>query len=45
LIRQVVTNMASRIEAANASIQDVTGYAFHNSSLLEGALDNFNTWR
>jgi hypothetical protein len=38
-IRQIVASMASGIEAAHASIQDVTGYAFHNNSLLEGALD------
>jgi dsRNA-specific ribonuclease len=31
--------MASGIKAAHALIQDVTGYAFYNSSLLEGALD------
>jgi hypothetical protein len=31
--------MASGIEAAHAFIKDVAGYAFHNSSLLEEALD------
>jgi hypothetical protein len=31
--------MASGIEAAHAFIQDVAGYAFHNSSLLVEALD------
>jgi hypothetical protein len=39
LIRQIVASMASGIEAAHAFIQDVTGYAFHNNSLLEVALD------
>jgi hypothetical protein len=38
-IRQIVASMAYGIEAAHASIQDVTGYAFYNNSLPEGALD------
>lgn len=32
-------SMASSNEIAHAVIRDVTGYAFHNSSLLEEALD------
>lgn len=32
-------SMASNNEIAHAFIRDVTGYAFHNSSLLEEALD------
>jgi hypothetical protein len=31
--------MASGVDAAHAFIRDVAGYAFHNSNLLEEALD------
>jgi hypothetical protein len=39
LTRQTDASMVSDIEVAHAFIRDVAGYAFHNSTLLEEALD------